>query len=209
METSKHELILNYCKNKKILNIGATDHPYHLIRGKRGLLMHQKICKVSKECIGTDINKKAIKDLKKIGINNIYYDNILESSIDSSLNNSYDIIVFSDVIEHLSNPGKALIKIYSLCSSNTRVLLTSPNVWSIFTILNHFKKTEKVHKDHMLWLSKKTCNNLIKNSGFEIEKFQFCFYGSNSSKIKSIFKKFILDSKRPVLFYVLKRARKK
>ena len=56
MKQFKHDLILNFCKNKKILHIGSADSPYHLERFNNGTLLHLKLQKNCKEVVGIDIS---------------------------------------------------------------------------------------------------------------------------------------------------------
>ena len=75
----KDDLILKFCKGKRVLHIGATDYPFHIQKGLKGELLHQKLDKVSNFLIGIDISRKAIYELKKeLNINNIYYGDIIK-----------------------------------------------------------------------------------------------------------------------------------
>ncbi len=92
----KHDIILELCKNKTVLHIGATDSPYHLKRAKRGCLLHQRLQTVCRDIVGIDVDKKAIYELKKyFSINNIYYGDIVAGVYDVDLYElDFDVIVF-------------------------------------------------------------------------------------------------------------------
>ena len=50
-------------------------------------------------------------------------------------NNSFDLVILQDVIEHVSDPGKIIDKIYSLLKENGVLYLSTPNKYSIFNII--------------------------------------------------------------------------
>ncbi len=210
MVLHKHDFILKMCKGKNVLHVGATDYPYHEIKAKDKKLLHQKLKLVAKNLIGLDFDKDSILKLKQYGINDIYFGDIIKNKYDKEIiSNKYDIIVFGDVIEHLDSPGLALENLKQFCNKETKLLLTTPNVWTIFNLSNHFRKNEEVHQDHTFWPSKKTMDRLIMNSGYKIEKFLYLMYNSNKDKITfkgRIFKNTILTKfqfMNPTLGYVL------
>lgn len=90
----------------------------------------------------------------------------------------FDYIVLGDIIEHLDNPGLALANIKKLMTFNTKVIVTVPNCFSYTAIINLVKSKEEVHPEHVFWTSKTTMEKLIKNQGFSITNFYYCFYGS-------------------------------
>lgn len=211
-ELFKHDLILQFCKNKKVLHIGATDAPYHKEKGLKEELLHQKLQKVCKKLVGIDIDKKAIKYLKeKFGINNIFYGDIIKNKYKVKLTGHWDYIVFGDVIEHLENPGLALENIKKLMNKNTYILLTAPNVFGYSNFICYFTGKEVVHPDHTFWTSYKTLSHLLEIKGLKTEYFTYCFCGSYNN-IRTLKRKFfykILKNKinhiKPCLFFILKK----
>jgi len=207
----KHDYILENCKDKVVLHIGATDFPYHIKRVKTKELLHYKLNKISKKVVGIDNAIKAIEDLKRFNINNIYYGDIVLNKYEREvLKQKYDIILIPDVLEHLTNPGLALRNIKKFCNKNIEIIITVPNVWSIFHIKNHFTSKEKVHPDHCFWPSLLTMSNLIKKSGFRIIKRTYALSGASNNPhgLKGkIFKRIILDKYEflgPVLIFKVK-----
>jgi len=207
----KDDIIVEKCKNKGVLHIGATDNPYHIEKVRQNRLLHQKLQEVCRELIGLDVDEKSINELKHFGINNIFYGDILTGKYNVNLKNkNFDFIVFGDIIEHLENPGLALKNIKKLMSNKTRILLTTPNVFFYNNIQTFLTGKEKVHPDHTFWPSYITMRKLISSSGLKTEKFFYCFWGSykeKSLKLKIIYK-LILNRTRyllPCMFFILKK----
>lgn len=97
-------------------------------------------------------------------------------------------------------------------NKKTKLILTTPNVWTIFTITNHFREKENVHPDHVFWPSKKTMDNLIKNHKLKIKFFKYVQWGSSKDQKSlkgKIFEKIFLerlpDHLRTTLFYILQK----
>lgn len=194
----KHDFILKISKNKDVLHIGATDEPFHKERFRDKSLLHLKLQKVAKNVIGLDYDKKSIKYLKNKGINDIYFGDIVKNKYDPIIKSKeYDIVFFGDVIEHLNNPGLGLQNLKSLMGPKTLLILTTPNVWSIFRIINFFKKNEVNHPDHRFWPSYCTLKTLIEKEDFKIVKSGFLLVGSKKRNLSTLrgklFKKLFLN----------------
>ncbi|MFW6008534.1 MAG: methyltransferase domain-containing protein [archaeon] len=189
--TFKEGYILKECKNKLVLHIGASAYVGYKKLVKNEPLLQQKLNKIAKKAIGVDFDTNNIEELKKEEITNIYFGDILKNTYDKEiLKHKYEVIVFGNVIEHLDNLGLAMQNLKQFCNKNTKIIVITPNAWSLLRIMNMFMKNENVHKDHMFWPSKKTMNNIIKNDGFEIIEFKFGFYGEKRKY--NIFKKIML-----------------
>lgn len=209
----KHDFIIRKCKGKSVLHIGATDEPYHLKRFHNKSLLHLKLMNVSKKVIGLDYDKKSIKDLKKQGIENIYFGDIVLNKYDKEIKKyNYDIIIFGDVIEHLNNPGTGLENLKQFMDKNTELILTTPNVWSIFRIKNFFKKAEINHPDHRFWPSLFTMKNIIEKQNFHIKNEGFLLAGSEKDNLTTLkgklFKKIVVNRIQrwgTKLYFVLSR----
>ena len=183
----KNDVILDLIKDKNVLHIGACDSPYSKERCLNGSLLHCQINTVGNKVVGLDIDRNSIKDLRDLGIDNIFYGNIVDDVYEIDLQaHSFDYIIMGDVIEHLDNPGFALTNIRKMMTERMNVIITVPNCFSYNVIKNLINQDEDVHPDHVFWTSKATMEKMLKNQGFQIIKFQYCFYGSaQQSRIRN------------------------
>lgn len=78
-----------------------------------------------------------------------------------------DIVLASDIIEHLSNPGLFLD---GLSEFKCKILISVPNAFA----KNHLdwlaKNKENVHKDHVAYYSYNTLKCLVERHGFEVKR---------------------------------------
>ena len=89
-------------------------------------------------------------------------------------NNKYDLIVLSDVIEHIYNPWKILKNIKKTLNKKGIVLISIPNLQNIkyinaITNGNFFyEKTGLFDETHIRFFTMDTIINYLKNLGFKI-----------------------------------------
>lgn len=205
----KDDLIIELCKNKSVLHIGAADYPFSSEKAKAGVLLHQKLQKVSKNIIGTDLSNEAIMELKKYNISDIIKKDI-SIPFTNSYKNKFDIIILGDVIEHLFNPGLALENLKNIMGKETKLIITTPNCYCYDNIANIFRNNEIVHQDHCFWPSKKTMIQLFSFYNFKVVNFNYLNFGSYDDirTLKGkLFSRIVLNrikKIRSTLFFILK-----
>ena len=166
----RQDVILKKCANKSVLHLGCVDSRLVLDRFNRGELMHQKLSNVASELWGIDIDSEGISYLGSKGFDNLIADDICElDSIEVLQKQSFDVIVASEIIEHLENPGLFLDSVKSLMvPEKTELIVTIPNAFRIDTLIWLFRGIEYVHPDHNYWFSYHTATNLLRKNNFEI-----------------------------------------
>ncbi len=98
--------------------------------------------------------------------------NIINKTLEHSKikNESFDVIHWSHVIEHLHSPTAGLEKIHKALKKNGYMLLTTPRVDSFQQRL--FKQNwRSYHRDHLTIFSRKTLCRMIEKAGFQILRF--------------------------------------
>ena len=147
--------ILERCKGKRVLELGAS--------GK----LHEAIVSVAyqvegidrehgEHVLGFDLDDTAQRTMPV----ELYYFNP-------------DIIVCGEVLEHLSNPGHCLARLY--CQWPDAPLIVSvPNAFSSVGAKYMATGVENVNKDHVAWYSYRTLRTLLERANYEID--QVCWY---------------------------------
>lgn len=175
------EYILSYSKNKKVLHVGCADWPYTERRIHSNELLHLNLEEVSNELIGIDISREGISILKK-NHNRIYH---LDDDKEKYINESYDIIIATEVIEHVINQGIFLDFLRNVSSKETLLLITTPNAYSFKASLRSFFDKEYQHPDHLFLHSTKTVTQVLNRFGWTIVDFDY--YSPPSKSITSYF----------------------
>lgn len=173
--------IINNLKGKTILDIG--------FYGEDGMLF-KKIQKQNNKSlvVGVDINKKIINSK-------------LESIVIGDINNlpfkpeSFDSVAAFEIIEHLTEPNRALAEIYRVLKKRGQLFLTTPNaleLWRLVRYIFRGKNTLGDHTHKFLYdpssLIATLEHNGFKNINLETLKLRIFPFGRKSIIIDSPFK---------------------
>lgn len=143
--------------NEKVLEIGCNTGEFCWLLKKN---YHVKPT-------GIDVNYQAIKIAKE------KYSSINFMVMDFfELKGEYDVIYMQQVIEHLKNPEKALLKLMDLLKPGGKLILTCPNNWAYVSKLICWIMNKKFCYDptHVNEFNPKELSALVKKAGFEILK---------------------------------------
>ncbi len=175
--TERVDFLKEACMNKKVLHLGCTDYPYTQNSIANNMLLHFEIEKVAKELYGFDFDQAGIDVLKEAGVQNIYRAD-LENLTEVPLEETFDVILAGEMIEHLSNPGLFLRGIKRFMNRETVLLITTINAYCgmrnvIYALRGKGGKNEPVHQDHVAYYSYSTLKLIIEREGLALDKFSF------------------------------------
>jgi SAM-dependent methyltransferase len=78
------------------------------------------------------------------------------------------------LIEHLHNPGQFLEGSARALKPGGRLVLSTPNVFSVMLNLMYWKNYDHAfNPEHALWLCPQTLRELLRRCGFRITKLEF------------------------------------
>jgi len=151
-------------KNKKILEVGCNT----------GNLGHNLI--KNKGCIvyGLDYSKKAINIAKTRLTKAIVFD--LETYKTPFKNETFDIIIFGDVLEHIRYPEIVLSKFKKLLTKDSIIIASIPNVANINIRLQllfgnfNYKPSGILDQTHLRFFTKKSVKKMFTKQNYKIIK---------------------------------------
>ena len=176
------ELIKKMCAGKRVLHLGCTNYPYTEDSIANEMLLHFELEKVAAELYGLDSDQEGIDILAAHGSKNLVLAD-LEHLENCELNDTFDIIVAGEVIEHVNNPGLFLDGIKRFMSPDSRLILTTPNAYCAMRFFYYGLRgrrglAEPVHPDHVAYYSYSTLKVLVERHGLRIEHFYFYDIGT-------------------------------
>jgi len=178
---SRYDLFKTHLKNKRVLHIGCTDWPFTREKIQRGDLLHQYLENVAGELYGIDTSVDGIKVMQQRGFSNVFVGDIYRLDKNKTLlSKKIEIMLLSEVIEHLTNPGFALEAVKNFINNSNRrckVIFTVPNyhnLWLYFLL--GLRNKEVVHPDHNFYFSYRTFRTLLERYNFEVNDFCFVYY---------------------------------
>ena len=143
----KDRLILDYCQDKKVLDVGCVGQD---IDYKDSEWIHSKVKNISKSLMGVDINEDGIVELNNMGYNVMHYNKL-------SVDNKFDTILMLDVIEHVDNPVEFIKDYEPFLKENGQIVITTPNSNRAINFINIFLKNEySLNYEHTVWFCPKT-----------------------------------------------------
>ncbi len=195
IDTGRIHFLLDKCRNKKVLHLGCVDEGLTMERIETGNLLHKQVQSVAEEVYGVDISKEGLDLLNKAGFTNLILGNVEQVDKISELQGKkFDIILASEIIEHLNNPGLFLKTANKLFSKNTIMIITTPNAFRITGLGYKLKGFELIHPDHNFWFSWSTLRSLLLKNNYQVI----------DSRLYSF-----TDYKRPLFRNLIKKVHKK
>ena len=138
----------------------------------KNLIYFQDALKIESEnCFGVDICDSIKNENKSFKFEH--------SSIENFLNDNkkkYDLVLLSDVLEHLYNPWECLDKIYNILNKEGYILISVPNLQNL-KYLNSvvdgnffYEKTGLFDQTHIRFFSQNTLTKYLEKVNFKIVK---------------------------------------
>jgi SAM-dependent methyltransferase len=171
------DVIREECRGRKALHLGCTNFPYTNEAIEHDMLLHFELEKMTSKLTGFDFDQGGLDLLKSHGSKELYRAD-LESLEDVPLNDTFDVIIAGEIIEHLNNPGLFLNGIKRFMSPETRLVITTINAYcalrfGLYGMIGKGGINEPVHPDHVAYYSYSTLRLLLERHSFKIDDFMF------------------------------------
>lgn len=172
-KTSREErkrMAVEYCRGKRVLHLGCTDWPFTADKIRDHELLHAQLAECAKDIIGVDICDEGLELLRRCNPN---WKLVSADACEYHSDFEADIVIASELIEHLENPGQMLRCIASYAKPETELLITTNNAQSLKSALRAVVGKEECHPDHTLLFTTKTMTQLLKRTGWDVVDIQY------------------------------------
>jgi len=130
-----------------------------------GSLLYYLEKKFHCQCTGIDINEKAIRIGKeRLGLTRLYPLSV-EEFIDKTRGELFDLVIFTEVIEHVADPSCFINSIKKLMCSNGRIVCTVPNRDRAIKLNDE----RDIPPHHLTLWDKKSLAYFLSSNGIQIE----------------------------------------
>lgn len=171
------DFIRAICVDKKVLHLGCTNYPYTQEAIDNDMLLHFELEKIASELYGFDFDQSGIDILTARGAENIFRADLEKLDV-VELEETFDIVIAGEMIEHLNNPGLFLTGIKRFMRPDAKLVITTINAYCAlrffwYGLRGKRGKVEMVHPDHVAYYSYSTLKVLIERHGFALDEFFF------------------------------------
>lgn len=175
----RDETIVNLCRQKSVLHLGcvgftdcSTDEKLQQARKS----LHALLTKSSSTCTGIDLDGATIKQLRDEDL----FSNIIEGNVEHLENaplgqDTFEIVVAGDIIEHLSNPGLMLDGIHERLRPDGKLLISTPNSFGIASWIRIVRGTFKEGDQHVICFNPITLKQLLERHGYQVDYAATCY----------------------------------
>jgi len=167
MLPSRTDVILRWVKGPSVLDVGCTGHT---VETGSPRWLHGRLREQFPSVAGIDISDENIDALRRHGFTNLH----VQSAESFELPEKFDTIVAGEIIEHLANPGLFLQQAHKHLKPAGRLVLTTPQPFSLVNIAYALLKFPKTcqNRQHTCWFCPRTMTELVERTGLRMEHFE-------------------------------------
>jgi 2-polyprenyl-3-methyl-5-hydroxy-6-metoxy-1,4-benzoquinol methylase len=172
--------IISLVKGGNVIHVGCTDWPFLNDEIENNRLFHNELEASTRITLGIDIDEYGITQLRNRSNSSLFeFGDVSEKDFSNYLIDKYgsilwDWILVPDVIEHVRNQEKFLEGIVTLAKKfNSRVMLTTPNQYSVKSFLGTIARIDFTHTDHRLVHNETTVQRALLDVGVKKPQLKF------------------------------------
>ncbi len=165
------ELLLQEVHGPDILHVGCVNHKVPETQAEKTQSLHNQLCQsfADARVLGLDIDTTGVERMRQMGFRVEWGD-----AHNLKFNACFDTVLAGELIEHLQNPGEFLEGARRALKPGGRLVLSTPNVFSVMLNLMYWKNYDQAfNHEHALWLCPQTLRELLRRYGFRIKKLEF------------------------------------
>jgi 2-polyprenyl-3-methyl-5-hydroxy-6-metoxy-1,4-benzoquinol methylase len=151
---------------KSILNVGCVAHSAK--KRKEEPFTHDFICEDAESVLGIDILQDEIKKLQQSGYD-VKYGDIQNLDLDKK----FEVIVLSEVIEHLTDFDGLMSSIDQHLIENGKLIITTPNILAIRCFAMEFFKMNWVNSTHTCYFERSTLEQLMAKYNYSVIEWNY------------------------------------
>lgn len=173
---NRFEYLENLVEGKTLIHVGCVDTPDALSwKMTTDRWLHARLAKKAARCVGIDISQIGIEHLKeRYGIEDIYCLDLMRDDLSIAGNQSWDLIILGEMLEHLDNPVEFLASLRSkIVDKVSRVVVTVPNAMTIYNWRGALNHREQINTDHRYWFTPYTLAKVVTRAGYRVEDIRF------------------------------------
>jgi 2-polyprenyl-3-methyl-5-hydroxy-6-metoxy-1,4-benzoquinol methylase len=163
--------IFREVRGPDILHVGCVGHKVPQTPTEESHSVHFQLCKQfgQAQVLGLDIDLAGLQEMRQKGFN------VVEGDAQNlNFDAAFDTILAGELIEHLQNPGQFLEGCGRALKSGGRVVISTPNAFSVMLAVMYFKNYDRAfNPEHVVWFCPQTLREIVKRCGFSVAGLYF------------------------------------
>ena len=181
--------LIDLTRGERVIHVGCTDWPLTDRKLDDGTLLHKVLLQAAADVHGVDIDEAGIETLRsRLGGSYTAGDLCTDATRAELVRYRPTIVLASDVIEHIANPGNFIEGLGSILrdvGGGCRLVLSTHNGLALRSPIYAAFRVEVVHPDHRAVYTPSTLTRLLLDYDLEIEVWHFYAISSGSGKSRS------------------------
>jgi 2-polyprenyl-3-methyl-5-hydroxy-6-metoxy-1,4-benzoquinol methylase len=195
------DFLSEFVRNKTVLDVGCVDHSASVER--EDYWLHKHLARSARSIVGLDILESDAAELRRRG-----YKVICGDAITVSLDQTFDVVVTGEIIEHIDNPAAFVSNMARHPNEKGWLVMNTPHPFFFLHFLESiFSSAERRwNPQHVAWYCRFTLGNLLRRNNLEIAS---CHYFTCSGKLLRFMKLMHLPCFGVIASSILVIARKR
>lgn len=153
-------------RGRSVLDIGCVQHSTANMNNDDWV--HGKLYDIAEDVLGVDYLDAEVAKLHEEGYNVVCAD-----AEKMNLNETFDIVVAGELIEHISNIGNFLDSVHAHLNEDGKFILTTPNPWAFHRFKQALFGDVNANEEHTCWLDETTLEQILNRHGFEVTRVEY------------------------------------
>ncbi len=172
------DFLSGFVRGKDVLDVDCLDHNAALEATDTWL--HKHILRSANSVVGLDLLESGVAELRNRG-----YDIRSGDACTASLEQTFDVVVAGEIIEHIDDPAAFVSNMARHLNDRGRLIITTPHAFFFLHFLESiFSSGERRwNPEHVSWYCPFTLGNLLRRNNLEVES---CYYFTRSQKLRRL-----------------------
>ena len=173
--------IVDLVRGRRVLDVGAVDHvaEQHL----RHNHLHVNIARVAATCVGADVEAEGVDALTKEGYD-VRVADITASNFPEIVGTDFEVLVAGELIEHIERPDMLMENARKVLRSDGRLILTSPNPYSIHLIGYYARGRVEENVDHIVYYFPSGIAELADRHGWKLVGYRGAYHPGAAKSLR-------------------------
>jgi len=169
-ETTRMDMVLDFCRDKEVLDIGAGEHDVSFYSEESW--EHGRIARVAKRTVAAELMPELCEHYRAKGFDFRHVD----ATSDVDLGDRFDRVFIGDVIEHVNDPIALLRFAARHLRPDGRILVTTPNPFAPRFRQHRRQRRQRyvmANLEHTRWVSISNMHEIVWRAELELVKLRW------------------------------------